>query len=162
MSRFLDRLSSPEGGAVGAPPKACAKPSLASPFGGRWCPVGTVQRLTEPAGESAPQRGAERATRQRPAQLRVPRRRLYQRAAHALGGVTGKRSGNYAGPNGPVREPPARVPCEKPSAGSLFYLPALADATKTVGRRPTPCQLSFVESWAKNFTRLRRARELAS
>ena len=28
------------------------EPSLASPFGGRWCPVGTVQRLTEPAGES--------------------------------------------------------------------------------------------------------------
>ena len=32
--------------------KACAKLSLASPLGGRWCPVGTVQRLTEPAGES--------------------------------------------------------------------------------------------------------------
>ena len=28
------------------------EPSLASPLGGRWCPVGTVQRLTEPAGES--------------------------------------------------------------------------------------------------------------
>ena len=38
------------------------EPSLASPFGGRWCPVGTVQRLTEPAGESALQRRAERAT----------------------------------------------------------------------------------------------------
>ena len=35
------------------------KPSLASPFGGRWCPVGTVQRLTEPAGESAPVGGGE-------------------------------------------------------------------------------------------------------
>ena len=45
------------GSQVCAPPKACAKPSLASPFGGRWCPVGTVQRLTEPAGESAPAGG---------------------------------------------------------------------------------------------------------
>ena len=27
--------------------------------GGRWCPVGTVQRLTEPAGESAPVGGGE-------------------------------------------------------------------------------------------------------
>ena len=35
------------------------EPSLASPFGGRWCPVGTVQRLTEPAGESAPTGGGE-------------------------------------------------------------------------------------------------------
>ena len=35
------------------------EPSLASPFGGRWCPVGTVQRLTEPAGESAPVGGGE-------------------------------------------------------------------------------------------------------
>ena len=37
------------GSQVGAPPKACAKPSLASPFGGRWCPVGTVQRLVSAA-----------------------------------------------------------------------------------------------------------------
>ena len=29
------------------------------PLGGRWCPVGTVQRLTEPAGESAPVGGGE-------------------------------------------------------------------------------------------------------
>ena len=36
--------------AATAPPRG--EPSLASPFGGRWCPVGTVQRLTEPAGES--------------------------------------------------------------------------------------------------------------
>ena len=36
--------------AATAPPEG--EPSLASPFGGRWCPVGTVQRLTEPAGES--------------------------------------------------------------------------------------------------------------
>ena len=37
------------GSQVGALPKACAKPSLASPFGGRWCPVGTVQRLVSAA-----------------------------------------------------------------------------------------------------------------
>ena len=42
------------------------EPSLASPFGGRWCPVGTVQRLTEPAGESAPLWGAERVRRPPP------------------------------------------------------------------------------------------------
>ena len=43
----------PQGGSqVGSSPEACRKPSLASPLGGRWCPVGTVQRLTEPAGES--------------------------------------------------------------------------------------------------------------
>ena len=40
------------GSQVGTQPEVCRKPSLASPFGGRWCPVGTVQRLTEPAGES--------------------------------------------------------------------------------------------------------------
>ena len=77
-----------------------------------------------------------------------------------MGGVTGKLGGNLRGIEDAIKKPPARVPCEKPSAGSLFYLPALADATKTVGRCPTTRQLSFVESWAKNFTRLRRAREL--
>ena len=46
------------------------EPSLASPFGGRWCPVGTVQRLTEPAGESALQRRAERANPKLPQGLR--------------------------------------------------------------------------------------------
>ena len=35
------------GCAVPAPPKG--EPSLASPFGGRWCPVGTVQRLVSAA-----------------------------------------------------------------------------------------------------------------
>ena len=57
--------------AVPAPPRG--EPSLASPFGGRWCPVGTVQRLTEPAGESALQRRAERATRPRRARALVAR-----------------------------------------------------------------------------------------
>ena len=54
----LSRLTAP------APPRG--EPSLASPFGGRWCPVGTVQRLTEPAGESAPLWGAERVRRPPP------------------------------------------------------------------------------------------------
>ena len=35
------------GYAVPAPPRG--EPSLASPFGGRWCPVGTVQRLVSAA-----------------------------------------------------------------------------------------------------------------
>ena len=37
------------GSQVGSSPEACRKPSLASPFGGRWCPVGTVQRLVSAA-----------------------------------------------------------------------------------------------------------------
>ena len=40
----------PQGGSqVGSSPDACRKPSLASPLGGRWCPVGTVQRLVSAA-----------------------------------------------------------------------------------------------------------------
>ena len=40
----------PQGGSrVSSPPEVCRKPSLASPFGGRWCPVGTVQRLVSAA-----------------------------------------------------------------------------------------------------------------
>ena len=37
------------GSQVGTQPEVCRKPSLASPFGGRWCPVGTVQRLVSAA-----------------------------------------------------------------------------------------------------------------
>ncbi len=37
------------GSRVSSPPEACKRPSLASPFGGRWCPVGTVQRLVSAA-----------------------------------------------------------------------------------------------------------------
>ena len=37
------------GSRVSSPPEACRRPSLASPFGGRWCPVGTVQRLVSAA-----------------------------------------------------------------------------------------------------------------
>ena len=51
-----------------APPKG--EPSLASPLGGRWCPVGTVQRLTEPAGESGLALArTERARCQRPPRM---------------------------------------------------------------------------------------------
>ena len=89
-----------------------------------------------------------------------PRRRLYQRAAHAWGGVTGKLGGNLRGIEDAIKKPPARVSYGKQSTGLFSYFPALADATKTVGRCPTTRQLSFVESWAKNFTRLRRARAL--
>ena len=37
------------GSQVGAQPEICRKPSLASPLGGRWCPVGTVQRSVSAA-----------------------------------------------------------------------------------------------------------------
>ena len=44
---------SPAGGQLWLALSVAATPCqrLASPLGGRWCPVGTVQRLTEPAGE---------------------------------------------------------------------------------------------------------------
>ena len=49
QSRLMPCQLPRRGSQVGALPKACAKPSLASPFGGRWCPVGTVQRLVSAA-----------------------------------------------------------------------------------------------------------------
>ena len=92
------------------------------------------------------------------------------------------------------RCPAARVPCEKPSAGSLFYLPALANAIRPWGRCPfsaaasgavcqwqtsstdrrgsgdqaldgahrAPAPPATFEKVDETFTRLRRARELAS
>ena len=72
-----------------------------------------------------------------------PRRRLYQRAAHALGGVTGERGENLRGIEDAIKKPPARVSYGKQSTGLFSYFPALADATKTVGRCPTTRQLSF-------------------
>ena len=60
-----------------------------------------------------------------------PRRRLCQRAVQAWGGWTGKRSGNYAGPNGPVRE--SRLP------------PRVLSAS---GRRPAPTDAAAeTERW---------------
>ena len=79
-----------------------------------------------------------------------------------MGGWTGKLGENLRGIEDAIKKPPARVSYGKQSTGLFSYFPALADATKTVGRCPTTRQLSFVESWAKNFTRLRRARALVS
>ena len=65
-----------------------------------------------------------------------PRRRLYQRAVHAWGGWTGKLGGNLRGIEDAIKKPPARVSYGKQSTGLFSYFPALADATKTVGRCP--------------------------
>ena len=74
-----------------------------------------------------------------------PRRRLYQRAVHAWGGWTGKRSGNYAGPDGPVRE--SRLPPRVLSASGRRPAPTDAAAETERWTVPTghqrPCQLSF-------------------
>ena len=43
------------------------------------------------------------------ARIRVPRRRLYQRPVHALGGVTGERGENLRGIEDAIKKPPARV-----------------------------------------------------
>ena len=53
--------------------------------------------------------------------------RLCQRAAHAFAGRAGWIAENLRRASGSVREPPTRVPYEKPSAGSLFYPPAFAE-----------------------------------
>ena len=128
-------LGSPLGGAVavrrlrGQPASASTQPMR----GGRWQLALSVLANASPPppkGEArlgSPFGGAVAARRLRgqlasaPHNSVSPRRRLYQRAVHAWGGWTGKRSGNYAGPNGPVRE--SRLP------------PRVLSAS---GRRPTP------------------------
>ena len=49
QSRLMPCQLPRRGSRVSSPPEACRRPSLASPFGGRWCPVGTVQRLVSAA-----------------------------------------------------------------------------------------------------------------
>ena len=145
--------------ATGADSEAGALPSQ-SPNGASSPKGGAKARL--PLWGRCHAKGmTERTAHQRPAHIRVPRRRLCQRAAHAWGGVTGELGGSLRGIEDAIKKPPARVSYGKQSTGLFSYFPALADATKTVGRCPTTRQLSFVESWAKNFTRLRRARALA-
>ena len=102
------------------------EPSLASPFGGRWCPVGTVQRLVSAAASvgdgrsplgcitragrrECPRRGRRGQPASAPHTSVSPRRRLYQRAVHALGGVTGERGENLRGIEDAIKKPPARV-----------------------------------------------------
>ena len=62
------------------------------------------------------------------------------------------------------RCPPSRLPPRVMQPSGLRPSPTDAAAETKRWTVPTghqrPCQLSFVESWAKNFTRLRRAREL--
>ena len=80
------------------------------------------------------------------ARIRVPRRRLYQRAVYAWGGWTGKRSGNYAGPNGPVRE--SRLPPRVLSASGRRPAPTDAAAetkrwTVPTGHQRPPARVSY-------------------
>ena len=67
-----------------------------------------------------------------------PRRRLYQRAAHALGGVTGKLGGNLRGIEDAIKKPPARVSYGKQSTGLFSYFPALAGAIRPWDAVPHP------------------------
>ena len=67
-----------------------------------------------------------------------PRRRLYQRAVHALGGVTGKLGGNLRGIEDAIKKPPARVSYGKQSTGLFSYFPALAGAIRPWDAVPHP------------------------
>ena len=67
-----------------------------------------------------------------------PRRRLYQRAAHAWGGVTGKLGGNLRGIEDAIKKPPARVSNGKQSTGLFSYFPALAGAIRPWDAVPHP------------------------
>ena len=82
----------------GSPPEACRRPSLASPFGGRWCPVGTVQRLVSAAASVGDGRSP-------------------------LGCIT--RAGRRECPRRGRRGQPASGPSPKQSLFALTYRPAV-------------------------------------
>ena len=67
-----------------------------------------------------------------------PRRRLYQRAVHAWGGVTGKLGENLRGIEDAIKKPPARVSYGKQSTGLFSYFPALAGAIRPWDAVPHP------------------------
>ena len=136
--------SGPEGGAKYVRCQKFAQSQLSPP------PLGEVSCLWHD-GEGNPL-----APRTHP----CPPPSLMPKGGTRLGrGDRGARCGNLCRPwrHG---GPPARVLHLKMSHRDIFSLSCACWRYKTVGRCPTPCQLSFVESWAKNFTRLRRAREL--
>ena len=114
----------------------------------RFCPLRHAFGMTPPPrGEArlgSPFGGAVAARRLRgqlasvPHNSVSPRRRLYQRAAHALGGVTGKLGGNLRGIEDAIKKPPARVSYGKQSTGLFSYFPALAGAIRPWDAVPHP------------------------
>ena len=101
-----------------------------------------------PLGEVSCQRHDGEGLPPAPAHIRVPRRRLCQRAAHAWGGVTGELGENLRGIEDAIKKPPARVSYGKQSTGLFSYFPALADATKTLGALP-PIPPPPLKRWTK-------------
>ena len=55
-----------------------------------------------------------------------------------FGEISGELVENFRRAYGSVREPPTRVPYEKPSTGSLFYLPAFAGGEQDLGALGSP------------------------
>ena len=103
-----------------------------------FCKLSAAHILGSPLGGAV----AVRRLRGQPASaphLSVsPRRRLYQRAAHAWGGVTGKLGGNLRGIEDAIKKPPARVSYGKQSTGLFSYFPALAGAIRPWDAVPHP------------------------
>ena len=95
-------------------------------------------RLGSPFGRAVAARRLRGQPASAPHSSVSPRRRLYQRAAHALGGVTGKLGGNLRGIEDAIKKPPARVSYGKQSTGLFSYFPALADAIRPWDAVPHP------------------------
>ena len=140
-------MAPPSGAATSRWDVAQRPVSAAASVGDGRSPLGCITRGgSRDAGTAAAV--TERATRQRPHNPVSPRRRLYQRAVHAWGGVTGKLGGNLRGIEDAIKKPPARVSYGKQSTGLFSYFPALADATKTLGALP-PIPPPPLKRWTK-------------